>query len=78
MELIEQLQEILWELMNQRLDNVELINNAIMLIRTDVDDPDAFEHYPGARWPVDAPLTGRVRLCRTGRSPRSSLEARSP
>ncbi len=52
-ELVEQLQEILWELMNQRLDNVELINNAIMLIRSDVDDPDAFEHYPGARWPVD-------------------------
>lgn len=52
-ELIEALQEILWELMNQRLDNVELINNAIMLIRSDVDDPDAFEHYPGARWPVD-------------------------
>lgn len=53
-ELIEQLQEMLWELMNQRLDNVELINNAIMLIRSDVDDPDAFEHYPGARWPVDS------------------------
>lgn len=52
-ELIEQLQEILWELMNQRLDNVELINNAIMLIRSDIDDPDAFEHYPGARWSVD-------------------------
>lgn len=52
-ELIEQLQEILWELMNQRLDNVELINNAILLIRSDVDDPDAWEHYPGARWQVD-------------------------
>ena len=52
-ELIEALQEILWELQNQRLDNVELINNAIMLIRSDVDDPDAFEHYPGARWEVD-------------------------
>jgi hypothetical protein len=52
-ELIEDLQEILWELQNQRLDNVELINNAIMLIRSDVDDPDAFEHYPGARWEVD-------------------------
>ncbi len=52
-ELIEELQEILWELMNQRLDNIELINNAIMLIRSDVDDPDAFEFYPGAKWPVD-------------------------
>lgn len=52
-ELIEELQQILWELQNQRLDNVELINNAIMLIRSDVEDPDAFEHYPGARWEVD-------------------------
>lgn len=53
-ELIQDLQEILWELQNQRLDNVELINNAIMLIRSDVDDPDAWEHYPGARWEVDS------------------------
>lgn len=52
-ELIEELQQILWELQNQRLDNVELINNAIYLIRSDVEDPDAFEHYPGARWEVD-------------------------
>jgi hypothetical protein len=52
-ELIADLQDILWELSNQRLDNVELINNAIMLIRGDVQDPDAFEHYPGARWEVD-------------------------
>lgn len=54
-ELIADLQEILWELGNQRLDNVELINNAITLIRTDVDDPDAYQHYPGARWEVDDP-----------------------
>ena len=52
-ELIADLQDILWELGNQRLDNVELINNAIYLIRGDVNDPDAFEHYPGARWEVD-------------------------
>lgn len=52
-ELIEELQSMLWELSNQTLDNVELINNFITLIRSDVDDPEAFEHYPGARWPVD-------------------------
>jgi hypothetical protein len=52
-ELIEALQEVLWEMMNQRLDNIELINNAILLIRSDVEDPEAFEHYPGARWPTD-------------------------
>ncbi len=59
-ELIRELQEILWELMNQRLDNVELINNAIMLIRSDVDDPDAFEHYPGARWQIDGDVNSSV------------------
>lgn len=53
MALIEQLQEMLWEVTNQSLDNLELINNAIMLIRSDVDDPDAFQYYPGAHWPVD-------------------------
>lgn len=52
-ELIADLQDVLWELGNQRLDNVELINNAIYLIRSDVDDPDAYQHYPGARWEVD-------------------------
>ena len=52
-ELISDLQDILHELGNQRLDNVELINNAIILIRGDTQDPDAFEHYPGARWEVE-------------------------
>jgi len=54
MELIASLQEMLWEITNQRLDNVELINNWITLIRSDVDDPEAFEFYPGARWPVES------------------------
>ena len=54
MELIEQLQEMMWELSNQRLDNIEIINNAIMLIRSDIDDPEAFEYFPGARWQVDS------------------------
>jgi hypothetical protein len=53
MELIYQLQEMMWELGNQRLDNIEIINNAIMLIRSDIDDPEAFEYFPGARWQVD-------------------------
>lgn len=53
-ELIAHLQEMLWELSNQRFDNIELINNMITLIRNDVDDPEAFEFYPGAKWPVDS------------------------
>jgi len=55
MELIVELQEMLWELMNHRLDNVELINNFVTLIRSDVDDPEAFELFPGAKWQVEDP-----------------------
>jgi hypothetical protein len=57
-ELIQEIQEMLWEIGNQRLDNTELVNNAVYLIRNDVQDPDAFEFYPGARWPVED--TGQV------------------
>jgi len=49
-ELIEQLQEQLWELMNQRLDNVELVNNMILLVSPDVDDPHGLRWFPGAQW----------------------------
>jgi hypothetical protein len=54
-ELVEKLQEMLWTLQSQRLDNIELINNAILLIRADIDDPEAFQWYPGAKWPVASP-----------------------
>lgn len=54
-ELVEKLQEMLWTLQSQRLDNIELINNAILLIRADIDDAEAFEWYPGAKWPVASP-----------------------
>jgi len=52
-EVISDLQDMLWTLMNQRLDNLQLLNNAIAIIRSDVDDPDAFEFAPGERWLVD-------------------------
>lgn len=54
-ELVEKLQEMLWTLQSQRLDNIELINNAIILIRAEIDDPEAFQWFPGARWPVASP-----------------------
>lgn len=54
-ELIAQLQEMLWETSNQRFDNIELINNFITLIRDDVQDPEAYERFPGANWIVDDP-----------------------
>jgi hypothetical protein len=54
-ELVAELQEMLWEIANQRFDNTELINNAIYLFRSDMEDPDSFEFYPGARWLVEDP-----------------------
>lgn len=54
-ELVEQIQEILWEITNQNLDNLELINNAIVLIRSDIEDAEAFPWFPGAKWPVTNP-----------------------
>lgn len=54
-EIVEQLQEMLWTVMNQRLDNLLLINNAIILLRSDIDDPELFEFAPGAQWIVDDP-----------------------
>src|SRR5262252_1550813 len=49
-ELIQQLQEMLWELMNQRLDNVELVNNMILLVSPEVEDPEGLRWFPGAQW----------------------------
>lgn len=54
-EKIAHLQNALWSLTNQTIDNVHLINNMIYAIRSDVQDPDAFPFEPGARWMVDDP-----------------------
>jgi len=53
--LISEIQEVLWTLLNQRLDNLQLINNAIILMDESTDDPDAFDFYPGARNLVSHP-----------------------
>lgn len=52
-EKIAALQEGHWDLFNQLLDNVKLMNNAIFIIGDDVTDPDSLEFAPGARWPVE-------------------------
>lgn len=54
-ERLSDLQEYLWTLSNQRLDNVRLLNNAIFMIRDDTLDFEAFEFFPGAQWPVTDP-----------------------
>jgi hypothetical protein len=54
-ESLAQIQEYLWTLQNQRIDSLRLLTNVITLIRSDVDDPDAFEFFPGAQWIVEDP-----------------------
>ena len=54
-ESLAQIQEYLWTIQNQRIDALRLLTNVITLIRSDVDDPDAFEFYPGAQWIVEDP-----------------------
>jgi hypothetical protein len=54
-ESLAQIQEYLWTIQNQRIDALRLLTNVISLIRSDVDDPDSFEFYPGAQWIVEDP-----------------------
>lgn len=49
------LQQMLWSLSNQRMDNVRLLNNAIVLFNPALEDVDALEFAPGAMWPVESP-----------------------
>jgi hypothetical protein len=46
---------MLWTLQNQRLDVVRMLANLITIIRSDVDDPDAFVWAPNAQWFVEDP-----------------------
>lgn len=54
MEVIEPIQRALWTTLNQRLDNVALLNNAIILLRDTADDQD-YEFAPGEFWTVEDP-----------------------
>ncbi len=49
------LQEMVWDVSNQRMDNLRLINNAIFFFRPDLEDPDSYEFEPGAQWAVEDP-----------------------
>jgi hypothetical protein len=55
-EKIAALQEALWSIANQRLDNLMYLNNAIQMFNEDlIDDLDGQEWYPGARWVSQGP-----------------------
>lgn len=54
-EKVEALQSMLWDIANQRIDNLRLINNAIFFFRPDIEDIGSYDFEPGARWPVEDP-----------------------
>jgi hypothetical protein len=54
-EVIQDIQEMIWTLKNQALDAIQLITNPVVAIGADVDDPDAYEFAPGERFIVDRP-----------------------
>jgi len=54
-EALGQLQSMLWTIQNQGLDALRLNGNPVTLIRSDVEDPDAYEYHPGAQWFVEDP-----------------------
>jgi hypothetical protein len=75
-ELMQDLQEMLWTLMNQRLDSLQLLANAIFLIADDVDDPTAFEFAPGEQWLVPRPVDETVKAWSPDPNvPRMTIEA---
>ena len=49
------LQELLWKISNQSVDNLELINNAIVIFNPALENAAALPFYPGAAWPVEDP-----------------------
>lgn len=51
-ELVEALQHMLWSLQGRRHESLELIGNAIVMVRDDVLDPDRFIFAPGEQWLV--------------------------
>lgn len=54
-EKLSDMQMAYWDLLNQTRDNTKLLNNAVILMASDYDDPDSFEYAPGAVNIVDNP-----------------------
>jgi hypothetical protein len=50
-----QMQELLWTLMNMRIDATRVAASVITMIRGDVDDPEQYEFAPEAQWIVPDP-----------------------
>lgn len=49
------LQDLLHKIQNQSVDNLELINNAIVIFNPALENAASLPFYPGAAWPVEDP-----------------------
>lgn len=49
-EILADLQTMLWQFQNQRMDNVALINNAIVILNSSANDDEQYDFFPGAIW----------------------------
>lgn len=75
-ELVADLQQMVWSFMNQRLDNLKLINNAVVMVNEMQDDPGSFELAPGEQWDVVGDPNTAVRMWEPNPMPAQiSLEA---
>lgn len=62
-EKLEQLQELLWMFMSQRITNTVMVNNAIAIINEDlVDDVDSLTFEPHAQWLVRGDANQAVQM----------------
>jgi hypothetical protein len=60
-EKLSDLQSALWVVMNERLQNLVLLNNAVSIFNEDlVEDMDANDVYPGAKWAVHGDVNAAV------------------
>lgn len=75
-ELMQELQEMIWTLLNTRLDSLQLLANAIFLVADDTEDVDQFEFVPGAMWLVPRPVEETIKSWSPDPNvPRMTIEA---
>ena len=74
-EMVQELQEMLWTIGGQRIANLEVVNNAIALVADDLEDQD-LTIAPGETWLVPRPVDESVKMWAPDiRAAQVSLEA---
>ena len=60
-EMVSELQEMLWTVGGQRLSNLELVNNAIALVADDLEDQELV-FAPGEQWLLPRPVDESIKM----------------